>query len=55
MKRKIKHEHIFCTLFLFCASLIIILDNYFIELFWLFCYSIWLLLYFEKKKDKFFE
>lgn len=53
MNFKLKHQNIFGILVLFCAFLVVLFDNFFAELFWLFCYSIWLLLYVEMKKDKF--
>jgi len=55
MKFKLKHQNIFGLLIVFCAFLILYFDNFLVEFFWLFCFSIWLLLYMENKKNKFFE
>ena len=62
MKKLIKHHimkyskitprTLFAIISLAFAVLIIIFDNPFLEFLSLFCYSVWLLLYYETKKDK---
>ena len=52
---KLKKEHIFLALTLGCGVLIVYLDNLFLEIFWLFCYSVWLLLYYNLRSESLIE